>query len=535
MMPRMPRLAAIFAAPLAALMLAGAAGAQTPKSGGTLRIQQRDSPASASIHEEATFSTNMPFMGVYNNLVIYKQDVPQNNPETIEPELATSWAWSPDNLRLTFKLREGVKWHDGKPFTAKDVVCTFDLIQERGTDRLRKNPRKTWYANVAEVVANGDYEVTFRLNRPQPSILSMLASGYSPMYPCHVNAAQMRTKPIGTGPFKFVEFKQNEMIRLARNPNYWKPGRPYLDAIELPIMTNRSTAVLAFIAGKLDMTFPTEISPPIMRDIQAQAPKAICYYGPTNVSTNLIVNRSRPPFDNADIRKAMALTIDRKSFVDILFEGKADIGGSMLPATAGIWGMPDDMVRAMVGYGPDIAKNRAEARAIMEKLGYGPNNRLKVKVSTRNIAQYRDPAVILIDHLKEIYIDGELEPVETSQWFSKVARQDYSVGLNLTGNAIDDPDQAFYENYSCKSERNYSQYCNPELEARFDQQSVETNADKRRKMVWQIDQQIQNDIARPIIFHGQAGTCWSPDLHGYVPMLNSSYNGYRFEGLWLDR
>ena len=96
-------------------------------------------------------------------------------------------------------------------------------------------------------------------------------------------------------------------------------------------------------------------------------------------------------------------------------------------------------------------------------------------MSTRNLATYRDPAVVLIDQLKSIYIDAELEPVESSAWFAKVARNDYSVGLNLTGNGIDDPDQAFYENYGCGSERNYTHYCNKDLEKLFDQQSAETD------------------------------------------------------------
>src|SRR5262245_11148029 len=99
----------------------------------------------------------------------------------------------------------------------------------------------------------------------------------------------------------------------------------------------------------------------------------------------------------------------------------------------------------------------------MAKLGYGPHKRLPVKISTRNINVYRDPAVILIDQLKDIYIDGELEVVETSNWHSKVTRKDYAVGLNLTGSSVDDPDQNFYENYACGSERNYTDYCNKEL------------------------------------------------------------------------
>ena len=96
---------------------------------------------------------------------------------------------------------------------------------------------------------NGDYEVTVHLKRPQPSLLALLASGYSPIYPCHVPAAQMRTKPIGTGPFKFVEFKQNEGIKIAKNPDYWKKGRPYLDGIEFTIVPNRATAMLGFVSG----------------------------------------------------------------------------------------------------------------------------------------------------------------------------------------------------------------------------------------------------------------------------------------------
>src|SRR5712671_5739948 len=157
--------AAAAASSLLALMLnCGPALAQ--KQGGILTMYHRDSPASASIHEEATYSNNVPFMPVFNNLVLYKQDVPQNSVQSIVPELATDWAWSPDNTKLTFNLRGGVKWHDGKPFTAKDVVCTFDMLMEKASAKFRKNPRKTWYDNVAEVTANGAYQAVFSLKRP---------------------------------------------------------------------------------------------------------------------------------------------------------------------------------------------------------------------------------------------------------------------------------------------------------------------------------------------------------------------------------
>jgi len=168
------------------------------KSGGILRMYSPDSPASMSIHEEATVFAEGPIMGVFNNLVIYDQHVPQSSLQSIVPDLATAWVWSEDGTELTLPLREGVTWHDGRPFTAKDVQCTFDMLTGKSSEKLRVNPRKAWYANLDSLTTNGDYEVTFHLKRPQPAFLALLASGFSPVYPCHVQPRDMRSHPIGT-------------------------------------------------------------------------------------------------------------------------------------------------------------------------------------------------------------------------------------------------------------------------------------------------------------------------------------------------
>ena len=235
------------------------------------------------------------------------------------------------------------------------------------------------------------------------------------------------------------------------------------------------------------------------------------------------------------MRRALALSLDRKSFIDILAEGQGDIGGAMLPPPAGVWGMPPDILATIPGYGSDVAKNRAEARAIMQRLGYGPDKRLTIKVAARNIPAYRDPAIILIDQLKEIGIDGELDPIETANWFPKLDRKDYQIGLNNTGSGVDDPHQQFFENYGCGSERNYTNYCNKDIEKLFDVQSQETDINKRKKLVWEIDKKLQEDVARPIIFYARTGTCWQPYVKGITVMVNSSYNGYRYEDVWLDK
>jgi peptide/nickel transport system substrate-binding protein len=515
-----------------ALLITGVAFAQ--KTGGILKISHFDSPASMSLLEESTAAALRPIMGVFNNLVLYDQHVAQNSMRSIVPELATSWSSNEEGTELTFPLRQGVKWHDGRPFSAQDVKCTWDLLSGKASEKLRINPRKSWYSNVEEVTTNGNYEVTFRLKRPQPALLALLASGWAPIYPCHVSPRDMRSRPIGTGPFKFVEFKPNEVIRVTRNPDYWKEGRPYLDGIEWAIIKDVSTRNLAFIAGKVDLYSPHNITIPIVKAIKSQAPQAICEVAPTNVNRTLIINRDKAPFDNADLRRAMSLTLDRKAFIDIITEGQGDIGGTMLPGPEGVWSMPPELLKTLPGYDPDVGKNRAEARKILEKLGYGPDKRLAVTVSTRNVSGYRDAAVILIDQLKEIYIDGQLETVDTTQWYPKIMRKDFTVGLNVSESAVDDPDQQFYENYVCTAERNYTGYCSPEVDQLVDRQSAESDKEKRKRLVWEIERRLAQDGARPVIFYPRQATCWHPHVKGMTMMVNSIYNGFRYEDLWLD-
>ncbi len=519
---------------VAALATIGSFTASAQKSGGTLRIYNSTNPPSASIHEEATIATVVPFAAVFNNLVQYDPTKPRNNFDAIIPELAESWSYDDTKLKLTFKLRQGVKWHDGQPFTAKDVQCTFHRLNGKEEGFFRRNPRKVWYDNLREVTVNGDHEATFLLGRPQPSFIAMLASGFTPLYPCHVDAKEMRTSPVGTGPFKFVSFKSNDGIKLTRNPDYWNKGYPLVDAIDWRIVASRSTRILAFSAGEFDLTFVGDVPASLIRDVAKNAPTASCAYTPTNVPTNIIINRDREPFGNADIRRAVALSIDRKGAVDILSEGKSDIAGWMLAPPVGAWGMPAEDVLKMDGYG-DLESNRAEARKIMEGLGYGPGKRLSIKVSTRDFASYRDAAVLLVDYLNQVYFDAQLEVIESSVWFNRLNRFDYAIGLNLSGVGIDDPDVTLAGGFACNSEMNRTKYCNPEVDALIEKQSQEWDVEKRKRIVWEIERRLAADVARPVMFHNKAGTCWHAHLKGYVHQENSIYNNWRFERVWLDK
>jgi peptide/nickel transport system substrate-binding protein len=518
---------------LAVMVAAPPVSAQ--KSGGILRMYTSDSPASMSIHEEATVFAQGPMMGVFNNLVMYDQQAKQSSLKSVVPDLATGWTWNEDGTELTLPLRQGVKWHDGKPFTAADVKCTFDLLLETGSDKFRVNPRKTSFKNLDRLTTNGDYEVTFHLKRPQPAFFNLIANGFAPIYPCHVPAAQMRQHPIGTGPFKFVEFKPNERIKVAKNPDYWKPGLPYLDGIEYTIIKNPATALLAFVSGQVDMTFPNQLTVPLYKDVRSQVPGAICEQTPDGgVNRHLLINRDVPPFDNKELRRAMALTIDRKAFIDIISEGQGEIGGVLQPPPGGLWGPPPELRVTLPGYDPDVPKRRAQERKIIEELGYGPDKRLKIKVSTRDLPGYRDPAVLLIDQLKEVYIDGELDAVDTTGYFPKIRRKDFTVALNLQTSGPD-PDPILDLFYGCGSSLNWDGYCNPEMDKMIEAQSREGDEARRKQLLWEIERKLAEDVARPIIFYTRGGTCWQPYVKGVTLMVNSIFNANRREDWWLDK
>ncbi len=322
---------------------------------------------------------------------------------------------------------------------------------------------------------------------------------------------------------------------MTRNPDYWKPDRPYLDGIEYTIVKNLSTAALGFVAGKFDTTFiPVSLTVPLMRDVQSQAPQAICELTTTGINRHLLVNYQKPPFDNPELRRAMALSLDRKAFVDTITQGEGQLGGVLQPTPEGLWGMPLELLQQLPGYDPDVQKNRAQARQIMEKLGYGPNHRLPVKVSTRDLPAYRDPAVILIDHLREAYFEGELETIDTTNYFPRIQRKDFTVGLSLQTSGPD-PDPILDVFYGCGSNLNWDGYCNAEVDKLIEQQSIEADEVRRKQLLWTIEKRLAEDGARPIIFYAPGGVCRQPYVKGLTIMVTSIFNGNRREDIWLDR
>jgi len=510
--------------------------AQAPKHGGTLNIMLREDLSQGfAIHETATISTVWPAGPCFNNLVMFDPAKKVESLESVVGELAEKWSWQENYRNLVFFLRRDVKWHDGKPFTSKDVKFTFDMVREArdAPAKLRINPRKDWYANVEAVEAPDPQTVVFRMKRPQPSLLLMLASGYSPVYASHVPPAQYRTTCVGTGPFKVREWRKGEFVDYVKNADYFVKGRPYLDGLRYVVIVERGTRTAALQAGQLDVAMPGETSKTTMEQLKKAVPQMVFTTVAQSVTDNIIMNVKKPPFDNPKVRLAVSYAIDRRGLIQASHQGGAVLGAAMLPKPYGVWGMPEKDLLALPGYGkPDEMK--ARARKLLAEAGITPDKPLKVEMATRAIAIYVDMASFVINELKQVGIEATLKQVETAQWHPMATRGDYQIGANLTGLGTEDPDANFYENYACGSPRNYSQYCSEDVMKLFERQSQELDPKKRLEMVIAIQKRLEQDAARPILAQRLDYFAHWPHVRGLVPH-NNIYNFPRLQDVWRDK
>ncbi len=527
---------------LALLTLAGAclaagvpAGGQAPKRGGVLTAMLPEDPPGFSIHESATIYGVWPVMPCYSNLVFFDPLKPLETAETVAPELAERWSWQDNYRNLVFFLRKNVRWHDGQPFNSKDVKYTFDVVREAkdAPAKLRLNPRREWYANVEAIEAPDPYTVVFRLKRPQPSLLLMLASGYSPVYPAHVPPADLRFRCVGTGPFKLKEYARGQMVEMERNPDYFVPDRPWLDGIRYPIITERGTRLAALQAGRLDAGAPLEMTKLMAETVKHNEPSLVVTVIGQNGSDNVVLNHKRAPFDNVTVRRAVSFALDRRAYVQGVRQNGAVVGAALMPPPFGAWGLPEKELRALPGY-RDPQRDKAEARRLLAAAGFGPAKPLRVELVTRALPIYVDLASFVVDQLKHVGVEATLKQIETAQYFPALARRDYQIGANLTASGTDDPDGYLYENYRCGSSRNYTDYCSEEVDRLIGLQSQELDRGKRLKLVWEIQRKLEADVARPMLgWRNEYFVQW-PYVRNLVPH-NSLYNYGRMQEVWLDR
>jgi peptide/nickel transport system substrate-binding protein len=348
-----------------------------------------------------------------------------------------------------------------------------------------------------------------------------------------VPLAEHRSKCVGTGPFKFKDWKRGETVELVKNPDYFVKGRPYLDAIKYVIIVERGTRVAALQAGQVDVAYPGDTTVDIAERLKAAVPSMSFTEVSTNVSENLLFNTGKAPLDNVNVRRALSLAIDRKAYVQAVHRGSAIVGAAMSPKPWGVWGLLDKDLAQLAGYGK-AGDEKARAKKLLAEAGFGPSNPLKMEMVTRAIAIYVDFAAFVVSEFKNAGVDVTLKQIDTAQWHPMATRREFTIAANLTGLGIDDPDANFYENYACGSPRNYGGYCNEQVMSLIDKQSQETDAQKRLGIVWDIQKKLEADAARPIMG-------WRVDRfaqQAYVKNLvphSVVYNCCRLQDTWLDK
>lgn len=422
---------------------------------------------------------------------------PQYEPQ---PSLATAWTISPDSKTYTFTLRKGVKWHDGKDFTSADVQ--FSLAEIVGKLHPRAAPV---FKNLGIVVEAPDASmVVVKLEKPYAPFLSQMTVFDAPILPKHVydsgavasNAANQ--KPIGTGPFKFGDWKRGTSIKLVRNDAYWDGDEPFLEAIIFQIIPQAANRVPALQTGEidelLDFYTPKPEVPAILADKSLNPRRGV------NIPAIYFMtfNTKSPVFEKEEARHALAFAIDRPRMVKQVMNGIARPGAGAF-GDGFKWMFNDD-----VSYAKKYPFDPARAKALLAKAGIktdGVELRLPFDVSR---AQMRGQSQIIQDNLRQIGLEVKLEPLERSVYYDRVfAKRDYDIMLASFFSA-GDPAIGYtrlYQTYTGTAPNtNASGYSNPKVDELLAQAATATDRAVRAKLYKELQVILNEDLPTLVLF-----------------------------------
>jgi len=478
---------------LAGGMPPGSAGAQEqPRYGGELIFPVPSEPPSYDGHREGTFGTVHPLAPAYNTLLrIEPTDRTGTRPV---PDLAESWTISPDAMTYTFKLRQGVRFHDGSPMTSRDVKASYDKIisPPAGVISFRKGA----YQAVEAVEAPDPQTVLFRLKWPAASFLVSLASPFNWIYKADILAKDMRwyeTNVMGTGPFKFVEHVKGSHLVGRKNPDYWDKGKPYLDGYRAIFITASSAQVAAIRGERGHIQFrgftPSE------RDslVQALGSKITVQESPWDCLSLVAINHERKPFDDKRVRRALTLALDRYEASKNLSRIAVvrDVAGIQVPGTT--WATPPQELEKLAGYGRDIAKARAEARRLLREAGVPEGFAFTFK--NRGIPMPYEPVGIwLIDQWRQIGLNAKMETVEASAMVSVLRRGDFDVASDAQCSFVVEPDIDVQKFQSVGvSDNNYSRYKDAVLDELFLKQARAVDPEERKRHLRAFEKRLLDE------------------------------------------
>jgi peptide/nickel transport system substrate-binding protein len=503
--------------------------AETPRRGGVLlAVIGADAP-SLDAHQESTFATLHPVAPLYSTLL---QIDPYSYPNVIG-DVASEWNISPDGLIYTFKIRPGIRFHDGSPLTAADVKATYDKIvfPPEGVRSIRK----IYYAAVASIEASDPSTVVFNLKYPSASLLSNLASPWNLIYPkkyLDKDPNYFKNNVVGSGPFKLKNYTRGSTFEGERNPDYFVKDRPYLNGYKFFISTDTSVRAAAIRSGRAYIEFRDLPNTEVEAIKKHLGDKVVVQLAPNIIQFGIGINNTVKPFTDVRVRKALTLGLDRYTAGKVLYgiTGLRDVGAMMRPGTE--WAMSPAELEKLPGFWRDADKSRAEARQLLAEAGY-PNG-FKVVLKNRNVKlPYQDLAVYAIQEWKKIGIEAENRPVETATWFADGRDQgNFELIILPAGGTLDDPDQLL-NHYITGSPNNWGRFSNPAIDDLFSRQARTLDPAERKKLVTEIQKIVlENAYYMPGLWWMRNVVHWAKVKNYVAPP--SQFTNQKLQDVWLS-
>jgi peptide/nickel transport system substrate-binding protein len=459
--------------------------AETPRTGGELTFVVSAEPPSFDGHRETTFSMIHPTAPHYSLLIKFDP----NDTTKIIPDLAESWTISPDALKYTFKIRQGVKFHDGSGLTSKDVKATYDkIIFTKAAGVI--SARQAAYAPVASIETPDDATVVFTLKHPSASMLENLASPFNYVY----SASKLEQDPrwyeknvMGTGPFVFGEYVRGSHWTGKRFDGYWDKGKPYLDSFRAIFIGDTAAQVAAVRSGRAMVEF-RGFSPTARDDLVRAMDKDITVQeSPWNCALWVALNTEKKPFDDVRVRKALTLAVDRwegsKALQQIAFV--KDVGGVMRPGSP--FATAEAELVKITGFARDGNAGKTQARQLLREAGVPDGFSFVLK--NRNVPMPYEPvAIFLIDQWKKIGLNPSQQVLETAPHRDDLRSGNFDAIVDFNCDFMDDPDLQLVKFISAsKSPVNYGRYEDPKLDDLYERQSRETDPQKRLEIVREFE------------------------------------------------
>jgi peptide/nickel transport system substrate-binding protein len=502
---------------------------ETPKPGGQLKFSVVAEPPNYDCHASTTFALIHPVAPHYSTLLKFDT---ANYPKVIG-DLAKSWTASPDGLTYTFKLHDGVKFHDGSALTSADVKASYDRIANPPAGVI--SARKAYYADIASIEAPDPATVVFKMKTPVAGMLESLASPYN----CIYSAAKLKADPkfpenniLGSGAFTFVEHVKGASWEGKKFDGYFRKGLPYLDSYKA-FFVKSNGVVPGMLGGQFDTEFRSRNPAELAQLTEKMADKLTVDEGPWVGSLIVVFNTKKKPFDDIRVRQALSLAIDRWAGSQALAKISVlrHVGGVMRPGFD--MALSPAELEKLPGYSRDIEASRAQARKLLKEAGA---ENLTFKLLNRNVAEPYTPAgIYVIDQWKRIGVTASHEQLETKLYIDNTTAGNFDVAIEFVNDYMDDPTAQFAK-YLTKtaSPVGYSGHEDVKLDQMYEKQRRIIDPVARKAFVQDMDRYaIRQAYNVPLLwFHRIIARNSAIKGWNFTP---THYVGQDLVEVWLDR